>query len=256
MYRVSGNSPHFQESLSATSISELDDLDVMGETLLFKAVKHSDSTLVRNNRYDVLKYILAHQSSTIRVSPIANLHIAASYADIKTLEILKTAIWVTDDADKMINNVGAYTSITPRTAIMHRRIQTESSKRLRETTSHPLDEDPEEVYQAFIKLIQKILDDHYDFSGSKPTKRMVPFPREGFWFWDIVEETTHLYHEGSETESDNETWEDAVEIVDGGRSDRLKSDRSRHDEEGYGSYFASECCSIAVFSRISRQRTG
>ncbi|KAL8730071.1 MAG: hypothetical protein Q9181_004785 [Wetmoreana brouardii] len=165
LYRVSGNSPHFQESMSATCTSHLDDLDVMGETLLFKAVKRSDSAL--------------------------------------------------DDVAKLVNNAGTYSIFTPLRKITNRRIQNGYWKRWREITGLPPDKDSEEVYQVFTNLIQKILDDHCGLethrttrSGSKSAKRIVPFPREGSWSWDLVEEVTHFE---PETESDNETWEDALE---------------------------------------------
>lgn len=57
------------------------------------------------------------------------------------------------------------------------------------------DRDPEETYEVFMDLIQKIIDDHHssrEFLSSHlygpPRKRMVPIPRTGTWQWDIIEQ--------------------------------------------------------------------
>ncbi|KAL8994529.1 MAG: hypothetical protein Q9188_007038 [Gyalolechia gomerana] len=59
--------------------------------------------------------------------------------------------------------------------------------------AHPFKErNPEKTYQAFMDLIQKIIDDHrvnlsnHLFGPSR--KRLVPVPRTGTWQWNTCEQ--------------------------------------------------------------------
>lgn len=129
--------------------------------------------------------------------------------------------WITNDVESYINS--SHTAgLTPFEMIDHRRWKNERWAHLQECDP---DEDPEQAYQAFMNLVQKIVDDHYDFDADQkhdeegPRKRMIAVPREGSnRFLDVVEGTSIVEVFNSDTEpsetedlSDQEDWDDAPE---------------------------------------------
>ncbi|KAL8689868.1 MAG: hypothetical protein Q9218_004556 [Villophora microphyllina] len=295
-YREAGADPAFHQAIATASPTELDETDIIGETLLFKATRGNDPELVRqllqfgacpmqrnkhgttcvaiacqgglleivrhlmdhgadlavgcfwspyrsaltyliaNNRHDVLRYLLLEQSYIIRHVPateeviklvsrmnlkqstyrrpmpgflVTELQIAASYADLTTLKILKAAQWDTTDILELLND-GNSKMWRPRKIATERRDSWKCG--IKQSNVGP-QEDREQIYQAFMSLIQKLIDDrHAGFAP--PRKRMVPLLRKDSWSWDIVEEdsvsTLPATCDDDGSDSD-EIWEDAPE---------------------------------------------
>ncbi|KAL9583312.1 MAG: hypothetical protein Q9203_005130 [Teloschistes exilis] len=276
-YRQSGNSEVFQSILARASSSDLEEIDTLGESLLFKAIRSDDTDLVytllqsgacvmqknkhgttpfavacgvgklsivrylleygadpttsnkynespccnaigyalRSNRHETLKYL----SSLIKQYPLlakirpCGLRAAAAFADAETLEILKAVKWITVDIEHLLNHRSCIYWTTRQLSEKRR-----SGERFPASEPEP-DEDPEQIYQSFMSLLQKIIDDHYGLEGHEThsthcryTRRMVLIPRKDTKrYWDIVEKDVHVDRDISEVESDDEAWADAPE---------------------------------------------
>ncbi|KAL9579460.1 MAG: hypothetical protein Q9212_005094 [Teloschistes hypoglaucus] len=183
LYRRLHNCETFQSILARASGFDLDETDMLGESLLFKAIRSDDIDL--------------------------------AFADVKTLDIFKMVKWVNEDIEDLINFPGrSCFHYTVRQVIEKRRV----GERFPALDIYP-DEDPEQVYDSFLSFLQKIIDDHYGFEGhetnsvhGRHTRRMVLTPRKDTQcYWDIVEKDTHVNRDISEVGSDNEAWEDAPE---------------------------------------------
>ncbi|KAI4285957.1 MAG: hypothetical protein L6R38_000250 [Xanthoria sp. 2 TBL-2021] len=195
LYRRSGNCQALHLALRASLAPNIEEVDVLGETLLFKAVKSHDEKL---GGYP--------------------LHHVAEYAENLTMEMLETLRWNTANIDDFINGMGILVR-TPYSIINWRR--SNNTTWAQERNREP-DSDPEMVFQSFIKLVQKIVDDHYDSNGEHLNKHKVLVPEPGSRYLVIVEETLanerflevsdddELQNDDEESEEE-ENWEDAWE---------------------------------------------
>ncbi|KAI4196552.1 MAG: hypothetical protein LQ350_006484 [Teloschistes chrysophthalmus] len=138
---------------------------------------------------------------------------AAAFADVESLEILKAVKWITADIEHLFNHRSCIYWTTRQVSEKRR-----SGERFSALDLQP-DEDSEQIYQSFMSLLQKIIDDHYGFVGQETnsihgrhTRRMVVTPRKDTkYYWDIVEKDIHVDRDISEVESEDEAWEDAPE---------------------------------------------
>ncbi|KAL8803103.1 MAG: hypothetical protein Q9182_003353 [Xanthomendoza sp. 2 TL-2023] len=180
---------NLREKLIHTSIAEFEETNALGETLLMKAIRHDDEPT------------------------------AAKGANVQTLGLLSSVRWITTDVEAYINSPDIYGS-TPYWRIDFRRRDNEMWARIHERQP---DKDPEQVYQAFMELVQKTVDDHYGFDahgdqeGEDPRRRMVAVPRnDNSKYLDIVEESiieevfeSDIETSDTEGSSDEEEWDDA-----------------------------------------------
>ncbi|KAL8681077.1 MAG: hypothetical protein Q9186_002789 [Xanthomendoza sp. 1 TL-2023] len=289
IYNGPSDLENLRERLIDTSITEFEETNAVGETLLMKAIRCNDEPTVRLllengasttstnrlgetcislacrgsstvivrllldygadpmisdfrglgydavsiavmcNGHDVLECLFDH--STLKWQYVTKrnvgdnlLHVAAEDANIQTLELLSSVRWITTDVEAYINSLDI-DRWTPHKIIYWRRWNNEGWAR---KNGWKPDEDPEQVYRAFMKLVQKVVDDHYgidvheDHEGETSRRRMVAIPRNGSnRFLDIVEESSieEVFDsdtEASETEnsSDQEEWDDALEYRD------------------------------------------
>ncbi|KAL8708810.1 MAG: hypothetical protein Q9220_006371 [cf. Caloplaca sp. 1 TL-2023] len=188
------------------------------------------------NHLDIVEYLLAKQTRTLLYDQKAYtgddvLLEAASYADTTTLKLLTRVRWITIDLDSLINRI-PLDGLTPYNRVWGR---TKYNQNWADCHMRDLDPDPKEIYEYFMNLIQKIIDDHYGFEESQaaenystPRKRMIPVHRPGTRFWDIVEsdyiapgiitsdvEDSEEESDGAETDHSEDEWEDALEAPDG-----------------------------------------
>ncbi|KAL8811735.1 MAG: hypothetical protein Q9200_001568 [Gallowayella weberi] len=154
------------------------------------------------------------------------LHAVAGHAKIQTIDRLCSIKWISTDVEAYLNSP-AWNLVgwTPYMYMEWRRSDNKQWARWRGGSTLE-DDDPEQIYKALMALVQKIVDDHYGFSGNRSyggpisRRRMIAVPREGSdRFFDIVEAPSVLEIPGSDTESDatcdsmsgSEDWEDAIE---------------------------------------------
>ncbi|KAL8638500.1 MAG: hypothetical protein Q9228_004352 [Teloschistes exilis] len=148
-----------------------------------------------------------------RQSGNSELRAAAAFADAETLQILKAVKWISVDIEHLLNHRSCIYWTTRQLSEKRR-----SGERFPASEPEP-DEDPEQIYQSFMSLLQKIIDDHYGLEGHETnsthcryTRRMVLIPRKDTKrYWDIVEKDVHVDRDISEVESDDEAWADAPE---------------------------------------------
>ncbi|KAL8709705.1 MAG: hypothetical protein Q9220_005645 [cf. Caloplaca sp. 1 TL-2023] len=177
---------------------------------------------VMRNRHQIMRCLLDHRSLNWQYSPLVVLerknilHFAAHHADVETLRMLTAVRWITNDVGRFINSSlrGVW---TPRGIVTARRDQTIAGSALRD--GRP-DDDPQKVYDAFMNLVQKIVDDHYGF-GQLPdggtSTRMVLTLGEDHRVFDIVEEPSLKpvidvsENDAMVFEDDRVEWYDALE---------------------------------------------
>ncbi|KAL8853728.1 MAG: hypothetical protein Q9221_001371 [Calogaya cf. arnoldii] len=197
--------------------------------------------------HDVMKILFEHLKGQYHIRPNEGsnlLHMAAWHASIQIIELLCSIEYTTSDVSAILNNQDMYGGKTPYDYICSRRQR--SVRHVNGTST--LNDDPEQLYKSLMKLIQKVVDDHYGLDAcqghgeGKPKRRMVAVPREGSTkYLDIVEEISlvevfedHLESDRSEDSmSEAEEWEDALENLD-----ELKG-KSRDNQEANGSIWSS-----------------
>ena len=140
---------------------------------------------VSRDRRDVIRLMLEHMEGryTLRLNRGSNiLHVAARQASVPTIELLCAFKYIATDLEPVINcldNGGA----TPHKCIDFRKRHTKFLTQERKGLAIR-DQDPEQPYSAFMKLVQKIVDDHYGYEAytgdaeAKAKTRMVAIPRE------------------------------------------------------------------------------
>lgn len=119
------------------------------------------------------------------------LHYAACYADVQTLQVLYKVRWITGNVQELIN--GMHKDIwTPRRMIEARRIN--NLAWASGDAQVPKEKNSEKAYEAFMDLVQKIIDDHdgsTEHAGTRfcglQRQRMVPVPQVGTWQWALHE---------------------------------------------------------------------
>ncbi|KAL8871320.1 MAG: hypothetical protein Q9198_007444, partial [Flavoplaca austrocitrina] len=179
------------------------------------------------DRRDVIRLMLEHMEGryTLRLNRGSNiLHVAAWQASAPTIELLCAFKYITTDLEPVINcldNGGA----TPHKCIDFRKRHNKSWAQKRKGLVIR-DQDPEQPYSAFMKLIQKIVDDHYEYEAytgdaeAKAKTRMVAIPREGNTdYLDIFEQVPVELAPENDNESvasddsgwREDEWEDALE---------------------------------------------
>ncbi|KAL9035759.1 MAG: hypothetical protein Q9180_004681, partial [Flavoplaca navasiana] len=239
VYRGSGTHDALRASLQ--SPTDIHDADALGNTLLTKAITEqirlfgplwdpsfdAMAAAVSRDRHDVIRLMLEHMEGryTLRLNRGSIiLHVAAWQASVPTIELLCAFKYITTDLEPVINcldNGGA----TPQKCIDFRKRHNESWAQQRKGLAKR-DQDPEQPYSAFMKLIQKIVDDHYEYeaytadAGVKAKTRMVAVPREGNTdYLDIFGQVPVEQAPDNDTESvasddfgwREDVWEDALE---------------------------------------------
>ncbi|KAL8648567.1 MAG: hypothetical protein Q9226_005939 [Calogaya cf. arnoldii] len=180
------------------------------------------------DRHDVMKILFEHLKGHYNMRPNEGGHLlnmAAWHASVQIVELLCSVKYITSDVSAILNSEDIYGGKTPYDYICSRRQRT--VRHIDETFT--LNEDPEQLYKSLMKLIQKIVDDHYGFDAcqghgeGKPKRRMVAVPRKGSTkLLDIVEEISlvevfedYLELDGSEDSiSEAEEWDDALEALE------------------------------------------
>ncbi|KAL8843750.1 MAG: hypothetical protein Q9176_001958 [Flavoplaca citrina] len=179
------------------------------------------------DRRDVIRLMLEHMAGryTLRLNRGSNiLHVAARQASVPTIELLCAFKYITTNLVPVINcldNGGA----TPHKCIDFRKRHNYSWAQERKGPAKR-DQDPEQPYSAFMKLIQKIIDDHYEYEAytgdaeAKAKTRMVAVPREkNTDYLDILRQVPVEHAPDNDTESitsddsgwREDVWEDALE---------------------------------------------
>ncbi|KAL8889679.1 MAG: hypothetical protein Q9215_003089 [Flavoplaca cf. flavocitrina] len=247
VYRGSGTHDALRASLK--SPTDIHDADALGNTLLTKAIRWTDeltdygadptvgtlwdpgfdalAAAASRDCHDVIRLMLEHMEGryTLRLNRGSNiLHVAAWQASVPTIELLCAFKYVTTDLEPVINcldNGGA----TPHKCIDFRKRHNYSWAQERKGPAKR-DQDPEQPYSAFMKLIQKIIDDHYEYEAytgdaeAKAKTRMVAVPREkNTYYLDILRQVPVEHAPDNDTESitsddsgwREDVWEDALE---------------------------------------------
>ncbi|KAL8847575.1 MAG: hypothetical protein Q9221_007395 [Calogaya cf. arnoldii] len=181
---------------------------------------------VSDNRHEIIECLLNHPSFNwqyvIHSSQWMNiLHFVAEFANSKTMEILEAVRWTTANIGQSLNGMDNQ-GWTPYRMINWRRY---NNTVWAQGTSNKPDDDPEGVFQSFMKLVQKLLADHYEFEEHPYQSHRVLVPRLGGRFLDVVEENQPklaidaaselsplggLQNADEDIEED-EAWEDAAE---------------------------------------------
>ncbi len=183
---------------------------------------------VFRNRHDIMSILFEHLNGQYDFHPLENLnilHVVAWRASIQTIELLCSIRYTSKDIWATINS-SDNSCQTPYGMTQFRRRDKQGWTRYLEEVNKP-DEDLEVFNRAFIKLVQKIVDDHYGgFDGyqtngqGRCSRRMVAVPRKGSTrLIDIVEEASmggsledaFQSDRVEESISDAEEWEDALE---------------------------------------------
>ncbi|KAL8948180.1 MAG: hypothetical protein Q9222_005613 [Ikaeria aurantiellina] len=147
---------------------------------------------VMKNRHHVMQCLLDHPLYKWQYRPLmfrgmSLLQLAAHFADKETLDLLGAVRWLTNDAADFINSSpdGVW---MPRAIITWRR---DNVVGLPYGDQH--DDDPQEVYHAFMNLVQKIIDDHYDYGEPRcdgSERRMELALSDDQRLFDIIEESS------------------------------------------------------------------
>lgn len=154
---------------------------------------------VFRNRHDIMSILFEHLNGQYDFHPLENLnilHVVAWRASIQTIELLRSIRYTSKDIWATIN-ASDNSSQTPYGMTKFRRCVNQGWTQYLEEVNTP-GEDLEAFDRAFIKLVQKIVDDHYGaFDGyqshdrGRCSGRMVAVPREGSHrLIDIVEEAS------------------------------------------------------------------
>ncbi len=139
--------------------------------------------------------------------------------------LLEAVKWITGNIDQFVNGMDNQ-GWTPYRMINWRRY---NNMAWAKATNNKPDNDSERVFQSFMKLVQKIVDDHYDVDQNFKRHRVL-VPQPGSRSLDIVEESSLLpvseavskpsHIEGlpivDEDTEGEEKWEDAAETWEHG----------------------------------------
>ncbi|KAL8672049.1 MAG: hypothetical protein Q9168_003476 [Polycauliona sp. 1 TL-2023] len=227
LYRTANNRQTLYSKLRVATKADIEEENVLGETILFKATMKDDESLVRlllsyganvhkRNRQgltclfvasiysslSVVQYLLEYgadpltdfllhharfewQYKATNTQGMNILHYIAAIADSRTMTILGAVTWITTDIDQLINGLDDE-GWTPYQTI-NWRIYNNTSWAL--WAEKEPDDDPEETFQSFMELMQKIVDDHYGSDGQQQDRHIVLEPLPGVWSFDIVKES-------------------------------------------------------------------
>lgn len=179
------------------------------------------------DRGDVIRLMLEHMEGryTSRLNRGSNiLDVAAWQASIPITELLCAFKYITTDLEPVISCLGDG-GATPHKCIDFRKRHKKSWAQKRKGLAKR-DQDPEQPYSAFMKLIQKIVDDHYEYEAytadaeAKAKTRMVAVPREKYTdcidiFEHVPVKQAHENDTGSVISDDprwrEDVWEDVLE---------------------------------------------
>ncbi|KAL8988619.1 MAG: hypothetical protein Q9169_008525, partial [Polycauliona sp. 2 TL-2023] len=205
-YRRSGACQTLFSKLRSATLSDIEEEDVLGETLIFKALKSDDEGLGK----PIFETLWSFVISSYRV-----LHYIAESADSKTIGILKAVRWNTANIDTCVNGMDEQ-RWTPYRIMNWRRY---NNAAWAQATDNQPNDDPEEIFQSFMELVQKIVDDYYGLKTQQTNKYRVLVPLPGSRTLDIVRDslltvdTESPSHEefrwdDEDSEGEEEQWED------------------------------------------------